>query len=138
MRLSILCWMVFLLVIPGCLDSDRSISDEALQPFLVIPEEATQIQTYQFGRGMARIMYIKFSLPSNSINTLFEALCIKREELSPTYTLPPDSLSEVPAWFSPASENTSGGSCGTANANYKIIVENQQSEYIIYIRISVL
>jgi len=138
MRLTILCWVVFLLVIPGCLDSSRGISNEALQPFFVMPEDASQIQTYRFGRGMARIIYIKFSLPSDSMNTVFETLCISAEKLSSAYMFRFDLLPEVPSWFYPASENTSGGSCWTENAIYEIIVENQYSENVIYIRIGVL
>lgn len=142
MRLKILFGMVFLLFIAGLLNFNlnpsREVSNEFLQQFLVMPEEASQIQTHQFGRGMARILYIKFRLPSDNMNTLFETLCIKDNELSPTYVLPVDSLSEVPVWFSPASENTSGGSCVASNALYKIIVESQQGENVIYIRISVL
>jgi len=145
MRLKILFGIIFLLFIAGLLNFNlnpsREVSNEALQQFLVIPEEATQLQTYQFGRGMtmARGMYIKFRLPSDSMNTLFDAMCIKAEELSPTYRLQLDSFPEVPSWFSPTSENTSGGTCWTVYyAIYKIIVENQQSENVIYIVISVL
>lgn len=139
MRLSVLCWAIFLLCISGCIGSSKGVSDEALQPFFMMPEEASNIQTDQFGRGMARILYIKFSLPSDSMDTLFETLCINAEDLSPTYILQVNNeLADVPSWFNPNSEHTSGGTCGTLNAGYEIIVENQDDENIIYILISVL
>jgi hypothetical protein len=90
----------------------------------VIPEEASEIQTYQFGRGMARIIYVKFSLPSDSMGALFETLCLNAQDLSPTYMMQVDELPDVPSWFNPTFEDSSGGDCGTQNAGYSIIVEN--------------